>query len=85
MATKMLGRCVYGGAVTLGNNVRKKCSQVNASQPGKFHMRYSYSDRIAQVVERDASNIKVVSSILTAVKVFFTFPVETHSLESTFS
>ena len=40
-------------------------------------MRYSYSDRVAQVVERDASNIKVVSSILTAVKVIFTFPVET--------
>ena len=43
-----------------------------------IHMRYSYSDRIAQVVERDASNIKVVSSIVTAVKVFFTFPVERH-------
>ena len=42
----------------------------------------SYSDRVAQVVERDASNIKVVSSILTAVKVFFTFPVERHSLIS---
>ena len=49
-----------------------------------IHMRYSYSDRVAQVVERDASNIKAVSSILTAVKVFFTCPVETHSLESTF-
>ena len=48
-------------------------------------VRCSYSDRIAQVVERDASNIKVVCSILTAVKVFFTFPVETHSLESTFT
>ena len=48
-------------------------------------MRYSYSGRVAQVVERDTSNIKVVSSILTAVKVFFTFPVETHSLKSTFS
>ena len=34
-----------------------------------IHMRYSYSDRVAQVVEHDASNIKVVSSILTAVKV----------------
>ena len=32
------------------------------------------------------SNIKVVSSIRTAVtEVFFTFPVETHSIESTFS
>ena len=48
-------------------------------------MRYSYSDRLAQVVERNASNMKVVSLILTAVKVFFTFQVETHSLESTFS
>ena len=47
-------------------------------------MRYSYSDRVAQMVERDASNIKVVSSILTVVKVFFTFMVEMHSLESTF-
>ena len=36
-----------------------------------IHMRYSYSDRVAQVVERDASNIMVVSSILTTVEVFF--------------
>ena len=43
-----------------------------------IHVRYSHSDRVAQVVERDASNIKVVSSILTAVTVFFTLPVETH-------
>ena len=50
-----------------------------------IHLRYSYSARVVQMAERDASNIKVVSSILTAVKVFFTFPVETHSLESTFS
>ena len=45
-------------------------------------MRHSNLDRAAQTVERDASNIKVVISILTAVKVLFTFPVETHSLES---
>ena len=44
-----------------------------------IHMRYSYSDCVAQMVERDASNIKVVSSILTVVNEFFTFPVETHS------
>ena len=32
-------------------------------------------DRVAQTVEHDASNIKVVSSILTAVKEFFIFSV----------
>ena len=43
-------------------------------------MRNSDLDREAQTVEQDASNINVVSSILTAVyvKEFFTFPFETH-------
>ena len=50
-------------------------------------MHYSDSDlhRIAQMVDRDAMNIKVVSSNLIAVKVFLTFPVETLSLESILS
>ena len=40
--------------------------------------------RVAQVVEHDANNIKVVSSILIAVKLFLTFPVETHFHMRTF-
>ena len=35
-----------------------------------IYMRYSYSDRVAQVVERDANNIKVGSSILTVVNIY---------------